>query len=99
MSSDPFGGGYQEEKERIEREGFEVDWDDVLTDLEWGLPQAAAQAASVFSHVDWNKLPRGGITLARAEERFTSHPRFRELQELIKDIALDTLGNVVDETL
>jgi len=49
MSSDPFGGGYQEEKERIEREGFEVDWDDVLTDLEWGLPQAAAQAASVFS--------------------------------------------------
>ena len=71
---------------------------DILMDLDWGIPQVAATTASVFSHVDWTKVPDGGITLARAEERFTSHPRFQELQDLIKDIALETLGIVIEET-
>lgn len=97
MSNDPFGGGYQEEANRKAAGEFEIDWDDILDELDWGSMKTVEQLGSVFSSVDWNKVPGGSATLARAELTFPSHPRIDELKELIKEIALDTLGSIVEQ--
>lgn len=93
MSSDPFGGGYQEEAERGEEE---IDWDAIVDELDRGSIKTVEQLGSIFSHVDWGKVPGGSSTLVQAEINLPAHPRITELRELLTEIALDTLGTVVE---
>jgi len=74
----------------------EVDWDVTVSELDWAMPQALEKMREVFSFVDWNKVPGGAATLARAEDILLLHPRIGELRELLKEIALDTLNDAIE---
>lgn len=74
----------------------EVNWDVIVTELDWGVPEAVGKMSEVFSFVNPNNVPGGVATLVRAEEMLSLHPRIGELRELLKEVALDTLNDAIE---
>lgn len=74
----------------------EVDWDAIINEIDWGIPQMVEKMGEIFSYVNWNGVPGGTATLARAEAILPLHPRIGELRELLADIARDTLNDAIE---
>ena len=75
-----------------------VDWDAIEDELDMAMPQTMEKVVEVFDHIDWGWIGPGGPTImAQAQMNFSSHPRVGELQELIKEITMDTLREAVKD--